>query len=56
MLFSGLPIELPNRTAEDEAALAEKAKEIAAISEKVKDLCNQLLERWSSLKVTFIIW
>ncbi|KAI5640686.1 SET domain-containing protein [Phthorimaea operculella] len=50
---TGLPIELPNRSAQDNAASVEKAN--AAILDKVKDLSNQLLERWSSLKEVFKI-
>ncbi|XP_046961322.1 probable histone-lysine N-methyltransferase CG1716 [Vanessa cardui] len=52
---TGLPVELLNRTSQDEAATVEKTKENAAILEKVKDLCNQLIERWSSLKEVFKI-
>lgn len=37
--------------ADSNAAAEDKAKENAAILEKLKDLSKQLLERWSSLKV-----
>lgn len=50
-LFTGLPIEIPNRGNQENVPSPEKAKETANIIEKIKDLSNQLLERWSSLKV-----
>ncbi|XP_061385739.1 probable histone-lysine N-methyltransferase CG1716 [Danaus plexippus] len=51
---TGLPVEIPRPTP-DEPVTPEKTKENAAMSEKVKDLCNQMLERWSSLKEVFKI-
>lgn len=48
---AGLPADPPDRPPQDGAASADKTKDNAAALEKVKDLSNQLLERWSSLKV-----
>ncbi|PZC81229.1 hypothetical protein B5X24_HaOG213330 [Helicoverpa armigera] len=52
---TGLPIELPNRGSQENLSSPEKAKDNASILEKIKDLSNQLLERWSSLKEVFKI-
>ncbi|XP_075992665.1 SET domain containing 2 isoform X2 [Anticarsia gemmatalis] len=52
---TGLPIELPNSGNQENVPSPEKAKENASITEKIKDLSSQLLERWSSLKEVFKI-
>ncbi|XP_053608282.1 histone-lysine N-methyltransferase SETD2 [Plodia interpunctella] len=50
---TGLPVELPN-SGSQEAASPDK-KDTAAMNDKIKNFCNQLLERWSSLKEVFKI-
>ncbi|CAH4012491.1 unnamed protein product [Pieris brassicae] len=48
---TGLPVELGSRPVPE----VDKAKENAAMLEKIKDLSSQLLDRWSSLKEVFKI-
>ncbi|XP_063376653.1 probable histone-lysine N-methyltransferase CG1716 [Cydia fagiglandana] len=48
---TGLPVELTNKPQDDSTDVSSVLENL----EKVKDLCSQLLERWSSLKEAFKI-
>ncbi|KAJ0182082.1 hypothetical protein K1T71_002804 [Dendrolimus kikuchii] len=52
---TGLPVDIPNRANQENAVTTDKIKENLFIMEKVRNIANQLLERWSSLKEVFKI-